>query len=301
MTGIPIKCVAVPAGESDGDRLRSISEEFGYAGRCKVFRGKFWDETYAPALAIYARLVHHRNERVMAHAGNGQRLLDVGCGFGDLLYRLRGRFAELHGVDPSIDMVEHARDNMERRGLTSNCSIVRALAENLPFEDDWFDTVLMADTYEHIHPPQREAALREVRRVLRPGGRFIIVTPSVRAIHAWAFVDNLLTIRRQMKAREGIRIFSATPKEYCEVFCTKWGLLGDLKRAGFRVASFERVGFYPAPERPGFLEPYLYKLHKRPRAYAACARLFLWIERRRLLNQKMLMTCVVEPENGLEL
>ncbi|MCH7791190.1 MAG: class I SAM-dependent methyltransferase [Planctomycetes bacterium] len=277
--------------EPKNDRVSQISDEFAYANRCRSFRGKFWDETYAPALAVYARLAHHRNERVMAHAGKGQRLLDVGCGFGDLLYHLRGRFAELHGVDPSIDMVQHARDNMEQRGVASNCSISQALGEKLPFEEDWFDTVLMTDAYEHIHPPQRDAALREVRRVLRPGGRFVIVTPSARAIHAWAFMDNMLTIPRQIKAGKGVHIFSTTPKAYCEIFCSKRELLGDLKAARIGVQAFERVGFYPAPERPGFWEPYLHKLRKRQQAYDCVARSCRWIERLGLLNQKMLVRC----------
>ena len=111
-------------------------------------------------------------------------------------------------------------------------------------------------------------------------------------IHAYALLDNLLTLRRQIKAGKGVRIFSPTPKNYTEVFCSKAELLGDLRRAGFAITRFERVGFYPAPERQGFLQPYMPWLAGHPRLHGALLAAFRTIQGLRVFNQKMLVRCV---------
>ncbi|MFP4174207.1 MAG: class I SAM-dependent methyltransferase [Halobacteriales archaeon] len=67
------------------------------------------------------------------------------------------------GVDPSTEMLRHARE----RGI----SVVRGVGESLPFNDGAFDTVLMVTTVCFVD--DLGAALREARRVLRPGGRFV--------------------------------------------------------------------------------------------------------------------------------
>lgn len=280
------------AGIAPAQRVGAVDREFAYENRCRVFKGKFWHETYPPHEALYQGLPDHRNARVIASVSGGERLLDVGCGFGDMLFALRERYSVLYGVDPSAAMVGHALDNFAKRGLGTPYFVTRALAEDLPLEDGFFDTVVTTDTYEHIHPEFRPRALAEILRVLRPGGELVLVTPSTFWIHAYALLDNLLTLRRQIRAGKGVRIFSPTPKNYTEVFCSKAELLGDLRRAGFAITRFERVGFYPAPERQGFLQPYMPRLAGRPRLHGALLAAFRAIQTLRVFNQKMLVRCV---------
>lgn len=284
----------------DLGRVDEVSREFNYANRCRVFRGKFWADSYPPEQRIYAQIAHDRNNRVMALAREvspRRRLLDLGCGFGDLLYGLRDDFQELHGADPSAEMVAHASENLAARGVRTAYRVVRALAEDLPYEKGYFDAVVTTDTYEHIHVDQRARALAEIRRVLRPGGRLVLVTPSHRIIHAWALVDNVLTIPRQVRAGKGVMILGTTPKAYTEVFCTRRGLTRDIRAAGLTVERFERVSFYPAPERPGFLEPYLKGLFQRPRIYRAMEAAFRVARAVPILRQKMLVACI-KPAEG---
>jgi SAM-dependent methyltransferase len=283
---------APEAAPAAGRRVAAVDREFAYENRCRVFKGKFWHETYPPHEALYQCLPDHRNQRVIASVSGGERLLDVGCGFGDMLYALRERYSILYGVDPSAAMVGHALDNFTRRALATPYFISQALAEELPLEDGHFDTVVTTDTYEHIHPEFRHRALTEIHRVLRPGGELVLVTPSTFWIHTYALLDNLLTLRRQIKAGKGVRILKPTPKNYTEVFCSKRGLLTDLRRAGFRIERFERVGFYPAPERQGFLQPYMPWLARRPGLHGAMLGLFKSIQAARIFNQKMLVRCV---------
>ena len=98
-------------------------------------------------------------ELVRRHAAGG-RMLEVGCGTGLILDRLRADFDEVVGVDLSEGMLEHAR----ARGLTAH----QSSAESLPFEDESFDLVCSFKVLAHVQGI-RSAAL-EMARVLKPGG-----------------------------------------------------------------------------------------------------------------------------------
>lgn len=100
------------------------------------------------------------------------RVLEFGAGTGffSLNLKLAGLVEEVHVSDLSPGMVEAAKQNAERLGFTIDGRV--ADAESLPYEDDSFDLVVGHAVIHHI--PDVEAALREVVRVLRPGGRFVI-------------------------------------------------------------------------------------------------------------------------------
>jgi len=97
------------------------------------------------------------------------RLLDVGCGTGALLYRLSGQHpaAQLAGVDPVPEMLAVAR-----RRLPPDVLLQEGWAERLPFDDDQFDVVLSCNVFHYVRQPV--AALREMSRILSPGGRLVI-------------------------------------------------------------------------------------------------------------------------------
>jgi ubiquinone/menaquinone biosynthesis C-methylase UbiE len=103
------------------------------------------------------------------HLRPSDRLLDVGCGTGALLHRLSGqhRAAQLAGVDPVPEMLAVAR-----RRLPPEILLQEGWAEQLPFDDDQFDVVLSCNVFHYVRQPV--AALREMGRVLSPGGRLII-------------------------------------------------------------------------------------------------------------------------------
>jgi ubiquinone/menaquinone biosynthesis C-methylase UbiE len=97
----------------------------------------------------------------------GDRFLDLGCGLGAALEHAAATGAETSGIDPSPAMVERAS------GRVSRAEVAEGSAESIPFEDDRFTAALAVSTYHHWADP--EAGLAEVRRVLAPGGRLLIV------------------------------------------------------------------------------------------------------------------------------
>ena len=113
--------------------------------------------------------------RLIAAAGvqPGQRVLDVGCGtgyFAGLLARAVGRSGMVIGIDPAVAMIEHAR---RRRG-GPNCQFHVGSAEKLALPDGSFDLVVSTLAMHHIPEDVRATAVREIYRVLRPGGRLLI-------------------------------------------------------------------------------------------------------------------------------
>ena len=102
----------------------------------------------------------------------GERALDLACGTGELARRILEKEprAKLVGVDLAPGMVERARAKLNDQ---SGVQIEQADVHDLPFADASFDAVVCANTFHYFtHPSQ---VLQEARRVLRPGGRLVLL------------------------------------------------------------------------------------------------------------------------------
>jgi len=105
----------------------------------------------------------------------GQQVLDVGCGTGNLLRATRKRHpdVDLTGLDP--DPKALARAGRKLRGVRLD----RGFAQELPYPDASFDRVFSSLMLHHLDTESKDALLAEVRRVLRPEGRFILADVAV--------------------------------------------------------------------------------------------------------------------------
>lgn len=105
-----------------------------------------------------------------------EHVLDVGCGTG-VLTRLAadavGPAGRAVGIDPGQKMIGIARENAVNEGNPAEFRL--AAVENLPFNDDSFDCVLSSFMVHHLPPDLKLKGLSEVYRVLKPGGRLLVV------------------------------------------------------------------------------------------------------------------------------
>lgn len=110
-------------------------------------------------------------------------LLDVGCNVGELLTCCQQQHPtmRLAGIEINPDALKQAKRNLPE----VNLQVGRA--ESLPFPEGSFDCVTCIEVLEHIPVQHREQALREIRRVLRPGGRFILRVPHA---GVFSFLDS---------------------------------------------------------------------------------------------------------------
>jgi len=116
----------------------------------------------------------------------GYDVLDVGCGTGYLtriLAPVAGPNGHVTGVDPSPAMIEHAR-----RRSPANCTYLVGEGQALDLPDASFDLVISSLAVHHIPAEARGDAIREMFRVLRPGGRLLIAEsrPPSPPLAAWA-------------------------------------------------------------------------------------------------------------------
>jgi methionine biosynthesis protein MetW len=109
------------------------------------------------------------------------RLLDLGCGDGEFTMRVAGKIGTrfIFGIEGDRENVASA----EKKGITCRQA---DLEENFPFEDNSFDVVCANQIIEHLS--NTDGFIREVRRVLRPGGYAVISTPNLAAWHSIIFL-----------------------------------------------------------------------------------------------------------------
>ena len=123
--------------------------------------------TYRPVHNVVLRALHETRTR---------RVLDIGCGTGQLAARIRAELpaAAVVGCDFSAGMLQRAAARVD------TINWVRGDAGRLPFHDGIFDAIVSTEAFHWF--PDQNAALREFHRVLRPGGRLLLAlvnTPTV--------------------------------------------------------------------------------------------------------------------------
>lgn len=152
--------------------------------------------------------------------GPGQRLLDVGCGFGRPAIRFAQRTAaEVVGINVSEEQIRIANRLAAEAGVSDRTRFEVADANRLPYPDGSFDAVWAVEVLMYL--PDRLAVLNEIRRVLAPGGTFVLSDYTERLE---------LTAEQRADLAEGFTVDSLpTAEEYDEL----------LAAAGFTVVHSE--------------------------------------------------------------
>lgn len=172
----------------------------------------------------------------------GATLLDIGAGYGAFVLSCRRHGLDATGFELAGFEVDISRQRLVRGEPTADPAAVfrKGDAGRLPFADNAFEIVTLLNVLEHV--PDFRQVLAEATRVLRPGGRLIVVCPNYAALRKEAHyhVPWLPFFPRGL-ASWYLRRLGRNPKFFEQhiYYCTNWGVLHALRALGMRAANLD--------------------------------------------------------------
>ncbi len=162
-----------------------------------IFLNKFFPKVVHPfnleneGKMTYSEWEYKGGEKVISYyspyySGNDmfetKTVLDLGCGGGGkTCYYSKFNPKMIIGIDIDSDMINKAKDFAKNIGCENKCIFTLSSALNIPYDDEYFDTVIMNDFFEHVSDPDK--AIKEALRVLKKDGKLFINFPPYS--HPW--------------------------------------------------------------------------------------------------------------------
>jgi ubiquinone/menaquinone biosynthesis C-methylase UbiE len=227
--------VRTPSKPGRIDRARSILRKFAFESLYGPFA---WAYDWVSRTFFLGQW--RRWQRASIHHIKGTRVLEVGMGTGNLQIDLERAGFQPYGVDLSAPMLRQATRKARRLGLALFRAI-RAQAQALPFADSSFDTAVSTFPNEYIADPQ---TLGELARVLRPGGRLVVVPggwlhPRDTGTRSMEGVARLVYGYGRVPTRNEVRVESI--EQFARRESSWYGWMGFLSKhmveAGFMVST----------------------------------------------------------------
>ena len=140
-----------------------------------VLHGARWYDLFGKVISFGRDKALREKLIELAVPAPGDKVLDVGCGTGTLAIAIKSHVGagEVHGIDASPEMVQVAMEKSSKDG--SDIDFRVALVEAIPFPDACFDLVTSSFMLHHLPDDLKAKGFLEIRRVLKPGGRFVAV------------------------------------------------------------------------------------------------------------------------------
>ena len=141
---------------------------------------KKWDK-WAPEADGKGRIYHYLRRAQAAliailDVKENMNLLDIGCGTGWAIgqaAQVVNEQGEFYGVDLSPKMIDKAKENFSDK---NNFHFIEANSESIPLDDNMFDVIICTNSFHHyLHP---DKAMKEIHRLLKPGGKIYILDPT---------------------------------------------------------------------------------------------------------------------------
>jgi ubiquinone/menaquinone biosynthesis C-methylase UbiE len=205
--------------------------------------------TYLPAaghdwaLPLYDTIVKllgfDRARRVLVEQAAirpGYRVLDIGCGTGTLITLIKDLHpnVDVVGIDPDPKALARAKRKAVAR--TISIQLDQGYSDELPYPEASFDRIFSSFMFHHLQLEEKEKTMREIRRVLKPGGFFLLLDFGRPESESVGFLAHLIHSSRHLKDNIDSRIIA---------LMTQAGL-ADPKVVRHRAMLFGTIGYYQA-------------------------------------------------------
>jgi ubiquinone/menaquinone biosynthesis C-methylase UbiE len=164
----------------------------------------------------------------------GEIVLEIGFGTGHCLKQMAesvGENGKVYGIDISSGMLEVSKERIEEAGLLDRVELYCGDALKMPYEDNKFDAVFMSFTLELFDTPEIPKVLNEIKRILKPNGRFGVVSMSKED------GDSIL-----------LRMYEWTHKKFPQYAdCRPIYLEQSIKDTGFKMEYRKKVKLFGLP------------------------------------------------------
>jgi ubiquinone/menaquinone biosynthesis C-methylase UbiE len=170
----------------------------------------------------------------------GDKILDLGCGNGYYSYLLSKLSIKLNitGIDNHINALQDAKIFVG----SQKAKFIFANAERIPFPKNYFDKIVMSEIIEHVNDDLK--VLKEVRRVLKPGGIVVLTTPNKDYPFFWDPVNWILLHFFDTHIKSGF--FAGIWNQHLRLYKPR-NLEAKMKEAGFKTVSYELLTGWSLP------------------------------------------------------
>jgi ubiquinone/menaquinone biosynthesis C-methylase UbiE len=243
-----------PPSERERYRSGAENEHRGVQGTVNSYfdsEAAYWDAVYRED-DLQGLIYRQRQTAVLdsvdaAGLHAGAAVLEIGCGAGHLTLELAKLGLRVDAVDASAAMVDATAERVRAAGLAQNVNVGVADVHALPYEPDHYDLVVAVGVIPWLHSP--DAAVREMARVLRPGG-WLVLTADNR-LRLTSFTDPrailaLTPLRRiyhALRPRDGVAMSRLDSPRTVD----RYLLGGGLRPAGRRTVGFGPMSLLGRP------------------------------------------------------
>ena len=133
---------------------------------------------------VFGGLYRRRVELCLAELSRGERVLEIGFGSGVTFLNLHELYKEIYGMDLTANVTE-IQAFFEKKGISTN--LCNGSVLEMPYQDNYFDSVLLISILEHLKPNDQVKAFQEICRVLKPGGQVVYGVPVERPLMVFLF------------------------------------------------------------------------------------------------------------------
>lgn len=159
------------------DRLRLLPlKEYASVDPADPLRSYFFP--------VVGSMYRRRVELCLAECRGGERVLEVGFGSGITFLNLHDKYGMIYGLDLTASVKDV---QVLFAGRQIETQLLNGDVLKMPYDNDFFDTVLLISILEHIKREWLVPACREIRRVLKPGGQMVYGVPVERPLMSWGF------------------------------------------------------------------------------------------------------------------